>query len=176
MRPALTLIAAVLTLSGCSLGGGSTKDDDESSAKPDRITEKEHRRSLTDENVVRGWLTALKLGDYRAAGDFFARDALIQQSRRYRLHTRSQAIAFNLSLPCRADLTKIVDEGARSLATFKLKDGPGGPCDGIAKVRVLVREGRFREWVQLPIPPPDGTPAPEPEPGPDGRPPPSQPA
>src|SRR5262245_36135485 len=120
MRPVLILIAVVTTLSGCSISGGSSKDKD--AGTPQRITEPQHRRSLTDENVVRGWLTALKLGDYRAAADFFASDALIQQSRRYRLHTRSQALAFNLSLPCRADLTKIVDEGDRSLATFKLKD------------------------------------------------------
>jgi hypothetical protein len=168
-RYVLTLIAAVATLSGCSVGGGS--NDSEGDAR-EPTTARDIRKGLTEENVIRGWLTALKLGDYRAAGDFFARDALIQQTQRYRLHTRREAIAFNLSLPCRADLTDLVDEGRRSLATFRLRDGPGGPCSGVAKVRVLIREGRFYEWVQLPIVPPDA----EPEPGPDRAPPSGQPA
>jgi hypothetical protein len=162
-----------MALSGCSIGGGS---NDNNGDKPDRLTADDVRKGLSEENVIRGWLTALKLGDYRAAGEFFARDALIEQSTRYHLHTRREAIAFNLSLPCRADLTKIVDEGKRSLATFRLKDGPGGPCSGIAKVRVLIRGGRFYEWVQLPIPPPDAEPEPEPEPGPQNTSPAPQPA
>ncbi|HEY1275842.1 MAG TPA: hypothetical protein VGF25_13070 [Thermoleophilaceae bacterium] len=153
-RNGLALIAVVLVnLTACDSGA----DDEQGELTVPK---------LTDAQVIRGWLAELGVGDYHSAGTFFARDALIFQTHRIRLHTLAQAIDFNSSLPCRADLAETERQGPRTLATFKLKAGPGGPCSGSVQVRVLIREGRFREWIQLPNEPEP----PEPKPQPDDRP------
>ncbi len=101
--------------------------------------------------VIRGWLLSLERMDYSQAAYYFAPNALIDQGRPYRLHGESEAAAFNASLPCRADLVRLENEGHRHvLATFSLKEGPGGRCSGTVKVRYTIVKGKFTEWRQLP--------------------------
>jgi hypothetical protein len=100
--------------------------------------------------VIRGWLLALERQDYTQAAYYFAPNAIIDQGRPFRLRTPSDATAFNAGLPCRADLARLRDEGRTVLATFTLREGPGGPCTGLVKVRYTIREGKFTEWRQLP--------------------------
>jgi hypothetical protein len=113
-----------------------------------------------DGRVIRGWLLALERQDYEQAAYYFAPNALIDQGRPYRLRTKSDAFAFNASLPCRADLIRLKGGGAHVLATFRLRTGPGGPCSGLVKVRYTIRKGKFTEWRQLPD---SGEPAPSSE-------------
>ena len=47
-------------------------------------------------------------------------------------------------------MTDVDDEGDDLLAAFRLRDGPGGRCRGIARVRFRFRNGKFTEWRQLP--------------------------
>ena len=54
----------------------------------------------------------------------------MEQAEELRLADRDAAVAFNRSLPCKADVTDVEDEGDTVLAAFRLRDGPGGPCDG----------------------------------------------
>jgi hypothetical protein len=116
----------------------------------------DERRS-SDERVIRGWSAALNAGSYESAASFFARGAIVEQSREIRLPDRSAALAFNLSLPCRAKVTATKDEGRTTLATFRLRRGPGGACHGAVRVRFTIRGGKFTEWRQLPNPrPPRG--------------------
>jgi hypothetical protein len=42
------------------------------------------------------------------------------------------------------------EPGPKTLASFRLREGPGGPCSGIVKVRYTIRRGKFTEWHQLP--------------------------
>jgi len=110
-----------------------------------------------DAALIRGWSRALNRGDYPRAASYFAHDALIEQAHRFRLPSRMAAIIFNRGLPCRADITRIEDQGATTLAAFRLRRGPGGPCEGRARVRFKIRRGKFTEWRQLPeLPPPPG--------------------
>ena len=107
----------------------------------------------SDAQVIRSWSSALNRGDYGRAASYFAPGAIVEQAQVFRLPGRRAALAFNRSLPCRADITDIEDEGGTTLASFRLREGPGGPgasCDGSARVRFRLREGRFREWRQLP--------------------------
>ena len=76
------------------------------------------------------------------------------------MKTRADAIEFNRSLPCRAEVTDVEDEGRTSLATFQLYDGPGGPCTGSVRVRFTILHRRFEVFRQLPDSPADDTPVP----------------
>ena len=33
--------------------------------------------------------------------------------------------------------------------SFTLRDGPGGPCSGLTRVRYTIRNGKFTAWRQL---------------------------
>ena len=143
MRPLCVLLLA-LALAGC---------DSSSPSKPDPL-------HSYDGRVIRGWLLALERQDYEQAAYYFAPNALIDQGRPYRLRTKSEAFAFNASLPCRADLVRLKGGGAHVLATFRLREGPGGKCSGLEQVRYTIREGKFTRWLQLPDPGDDAPAAP----------------
>jgi hypothetical protein len=114
-------------------------------------TEREPSPAAIEKRVVRQWITALNEGDYRQAARYFAKGAIVDQGQPIRLRDATDARIFNASLPCRATLTKVEDEpGPRALASFALRAGPGGPCDGTVSVRVTIKGGRFTEWRQLP--------------------------
>ncbi len=68
-----------------------------------------------------------------------------------RLSNRREAIRFNMSLPCRSQVTDVDDEGRTTVAAFRLRPGRGGACrgGGTARVRFRVRHGKFKEWRQL---------------------------
>jgi hypothetical protein len=133
MRAAIALVA-VAALASC--GGGS-------SAPEDGL----HSR---DGLMIRDWLMAVDHYDFGRAASFFAPGALIDQGRPYRLPNTAAARIFNEGLPCHADLIALRHEGARVLATFSLRAGPGGPCDGEVKVRYTIKHGKFTEWRQVP--------------------------
>ncbi|HEY1357183.1 MAG TPA: nuclear transport factor 2 family protein [Thermoleophilaceae bacterium] len=135
MRRAAAAALAAVALAGC--GGGSGD-------KPQPVFRQ------TDKDVIRGWVAALNAGDYVAAASYFAKNAIVQQNSVFRLRTRTDAETFNQDLPCRADLTDTKDEGKTTLAAFRLKAGPGGPCHGSARVRFKIKDGKVKEWRQLP--------------------------
>jgi SnoaL-like domain len=142
-----TLVVALAALAGCD------------TSSPESTAERPPSFSY-EARVIRGWLLALDRGDYDGAAYYFAPGAIIDQGDPYRLRDASDARAFNASLPCRADLVDVEDEGRRVLATFRLRRGPGGRCSGEVQVRYTIREGKFTEWRQLPRrDPPPGDPA-----------------
>jgi hypothetical protein len=138
MRP-LVVTVMLLALAGCN------SSSDEPAVKRDPLHTYNGR-------VIRGWLLSLERQDYEQAAYYFAPNALIDQGRPYRLRTKSDAFAFNAGLPCRADLIRLKGGGHAHhvLATFRLREGPGGPCSGLTRVRYTIREGKFTEWRQLP--------------------------
>ena len=140
MRP-VCIPLVVLAIAGCS------SDSQDPPAKPDPLHSYNGR-------VIRGWLMSLERQDYTQAAYYFAPNALIDQGRPYRLRTKSDAFAFNASLPCRARLVGMEGGGhaRRVLATFRLRRGPGGRCSGLVRVRYTIRNGKFTEWHQLPEP------------------------
>lgn len=154
------LLAAAVALGGCSLG-----DDDESlvpsggQEESERRTPEgssEPRAGEPDEaEAIRAWSIALNEEDYEKAASYFAEDAIVQQTEEVRLPDEEAAVAFNRSLPCKADVTDVEDEGDSVLAAFRLRGGPGGGCDGgTARVRFRFEDGKFSEWRQLSAPPP----------------------
>jgi ketosteroid isomerase-like protein len=127
VRRAAVLLAAVV-VAGC---GGSEETPDEQQA-------------------VREWIDALNDERYERAASFFADGAIVEQTREIRLDGRADAIRFNRSLPCKAEVTDLDDEGDTLLAAFRLRGGSAGGCDGgSARVRFTFRDGKFSEWRQL---------------------------
>ena len=139
MRP-LVVALTVLALAGCT-----SSSDDPPAQTPDPLHTYNGR-------VIRGWLLSLERQDYEQAAYYFAPNALIDQGHPYRLKTKSEAFSFNAGLPCRADLIRLQGGGHAHhvLATFKLREGPGGPCSGLTRVRYTIEKGKFTEWRQLP--------------------------
>jgi hypothetical protein len=140
--PIAIVALVLLALFGCEEKEGS---------RPDPLPPPVQHGAEYEKRVIRGWLLALQRDDYAGAAHFFANGALIDQGEPYRLRGEAAARIFNASLPCRADLAGVKDEpGPRSLASFRLRRGPGGPCSGIVKVRFTIRKGKFTVWRQLP--------------------------
>jgi hypothetical protein len=143
--------AAGAVLLALVLLGGCAGDDDDDADADAPLPPPAQRGAEYEKRVIRGWLLALQRDDFEGAAYYFAPHALIDQGRPYRLNGPSAARIFNASLPCRADLASVKDEpGPRSLASFRLRAGPGGPCSGIVKVRFTIRKGKFTVWRQLP--------------------------
>jgi hypothetical protein len=138
---ATALLLVVLGAASCDSGG---------EPKPDPERDQTGIRSY-EGRVIRGWLLALDRGDYDEAAYYFAPNALIDQGDPYRLPTASEARAFNASLPCRADLIALRRGSRTVLASFRLREGPGGPCSGVVRVRFrITNKGKIAEWHQRP--------------------------
>ena len=139
-RLAAALALALLFAAGCDSDSERAETEPPSAPAPS-----------SEERITRAWITALNEGDYDRAARYFAKGAIVDQGRPIRLPNAAAARFFNRSLPCRAELVGVKDEpGPKALATFTLSDGPGGPCEGRARVRVTVKDGLFTEWRQLP--------------------------
>jgi hypothetical protein len=135
----LWIAVVLVAIAGCN------SDSADPPAKPDPLHTYNGR-------VIRGWLLSLDREDYTQAAYYFAPNALIDQGHPYRLKDQSEAMAFNASLPCRAELVGMRGGGHAHhvLATFKLRRGPGGKCSGFTRVRYTIENGKFTEWRQLP--------------------------
>ncbi|MGI9081100.1 MAG: nuclear transport factor 2 family protein [Thermoleophilaceae bacterium] len=153
-------VCAALALAGCSLTGGEDPESPgDGTKKPGvRTAPPSDARPKADEpeeaGPIRAWNAALNAGEFEKAASYFAAGAIVEQIDEIRLRDRRAAIAFNMSLPCRAEVTDVDDEGRTTLVAFRLRPGRGGACrgGGIARVRFRVREGKFREWRQLTAP------------------------
>lgn len=146
---AIAALIAVLALAGCDSG----LEDEAATTPAPRPNEPSRAK------VIRDWSKALNDERYGRAASFFAKGAIVEQGREIRLEDRGDAIAFNRSLPCKAAVTDVDDEGATVVAAFRLRGGREFGCDGgSARVRFRFRDGKFIEWRQLrePEAPPGG--------------------
>lgn len=126
--------------------------------------------------VIRGWADALRRGDIHAAGGYFALpsemipgpdakgDAIVLS-----LHTRAQADAAQLALPCGARFVSADQRGQYVNALFRLtgRTGPGGSDCGsgaglTARTNFVIAGGHIKEWIRAPDDPGDNnTPQPQ---------------
>ncbi len=143
----LLALLCVTLLAGCSLGDGGDEGDAPPAAAP-RAGEPEQARQ------IRAWSIANNRGQFARAASYFAPGAIVEQLEEMRLPDRAAAIAFNRSLPCRAEVTDVDADGDSFVAAFRLRPGRGGArgCDGSARVRFRFRDGKFSEWRQLAAP------------------------
>jgi hypothetical protein len=106
------------------------------------------------ESVVRAWNESVNSEDNEAAAELFAPGAEVIQAGRSRiLETEAQAIRFNASLPCSAEIVELESNGDMVTATFLLADRGTTQCDGPGsqvQAAFRVREGKIVLWHQLP--------------------------
>lgn len=158
-RVGTCLAAAVLSLAagGCSLGGDDGDGDGQGAGGaatgtgPETPGGKVKPGEPPEAAAIRGWSDALNARRFDRAASFFARNAIVEQGQAVRLPDRSAAVAFNKSLPCRATVTDVKDEGRTVVAAFQLRpgSGPKRACDSSARVRFKFSGNKFTEWRQL---------------------------
>jgi hypothetical protein len=139
MRAAVAIVCLAATLGACDSGS-----DDKRSAPDPKATAASHERT------IRGWSRALNGERYKQAASFFIIGVIVDQGNEIQLITHRQILDFNQSLPCKADVTRLVEEKDDTLAYFRLKRGPGGPCHGTVRVRFTIHGGKFSQFRQLP--------------------------
>ncbi len=167
---------AALIAGGCGGGGGgsdavSTQGTGQGSsgAQSGPATAPAPRlrpAAATATRVIQGWSDALRRGDVDRATDYFGLPSIVQNnSPPVTIKQRAEARAFNLSLPCGAQLERAYRIGRYTAAVFRLTDRPGAECGtGIgneAATAFVIRNGKIREWRRLQDPVAGGEAPPE---------------
>lgn len=150
MRRVAAVAAACVALAGCSEdGGGSAREGGSPAAPPEDAAPRAGEPAQAHQ--IRAWSIANNRGQFGRAASYFAPGAIVEQLEEVRLPDRAAAIAFNRSLPCRAEVTDVEEEGDSFVAAFRLSAGRGGEqsCGGSARVRFRFEGDRFTEWRQL---------------------------
>ena len=147
------LIAAVIPLSSC---GG----DDGSPFTPEPAEEEAATEGpAEDVEVIEAWVEAVSESDMDAAAEFFAIPSVAENGITVRIETRDDAVLFNESLPCGAELESTESQGEFITATFRLKQRPGVPaCPGdgnVAHTSFVIEDGAIVEWRRVALPGPE---------------------
>jgi hypothetical protein len=115
--------------------------------------------------VIDEWAVALADGKVDEAASYFAIPSVAENGPvETRIQDRKDAVAFNESLPCGAELIEAQGHAGFVLATFRLTERPGpGDCgDGTgekASTAFRIEDGEIAEWRRIPSP---GEPLPPP--------------
>lgn len=154
----LTLVCALgaIAVAGCGGSGGgepSTTSTGTANADPG------------DLKVIENWSSTLSEGDVKGAAAYFALPSTAQNGPLLvRMLTPGDAVAFNDSLPCGAEVITARTEGDFTTATFRLTDRPGGDCGagagGKASTSFQIENGKIVEWRRIDMPPSGSGPAP----------------
>jgi hypothetical protein len=141
-------LAVALTLAALAAGCGGGGDDS-TTASADLPPGHESVQ------VIDEWVKTLSSGDVSGAADLFALPSVVENGTPpIRLSTHADAVTFNRSLPCGAELVRARPDGRFIAATFRLTERPGGDCGsgvgGLAQTAFLIRGGKIVEWHRLP--------------------------
>lgn len=145
---AALVLAALLAMAGCGSGDGTDTVAAEAAADSGDVA------------VIEGWAKALASGDERAAAGYFAIPSTAENGPLLTsIDSRADAIAFNRSLPCGAEVVSAQTTGELTTATFRLSDRPGGDCGSgagaTASTTFDIEDGKIVEWRRV-----DDAPAP----------------
>lgn len=112
-----------------------------------------------DVAVIAEWSETLRSGEVAAAARLFALPSTVQNGTSpLELETRGDVRAFNLSLPCGAELVRTAAEGTGEeeliVATFELTERPGaGSCGSgtgeRARTAFVIRDGLIESWLRI---------------------------
>jgi limonene-1,2-epoxide hydrolase len=122
-----------------------------------------------DLKVIEDWSAALAEGDVEAAAGYFAIPSTAENPPLLaKIDSAKDAIAFNKSLPCGAEVLSASTQGDLTTATFRLTDRPGGDCGagvgGKASTSFDIEDGKIVEWRRIDDAPGSAGGAPESDP------------
>ncbi len=157
MRPVRLTSLAIAALTAIALGACGEKEEPEIGAPPEATRAVPGDAAQADVRVIDAWTRTLRRGDIDGAARYFALPSVAENGPQLiRISDHGDARIFNSSLPCGAVLTKAVEEGDFTVATFRLTERPGpGTCgEGTghsAQTAFVIKDGKISEWRRVGI-------------------------
>ena len=147
----IALLAAGVLLTAC--GGG----DDEPAEPDEAPAEIAGDADPADVRVIDEWAKTLASGDVEGAAELFAIPSVAENGILIEIEDENDALRFNASLPCGAELIGAESQGEFTTATFRLIERPGaGPCgDGTgetAQTSFVIEGSKIVEWRRVGLP------------------------
>jgi hypothetical protein len=139
------LALALFALAACGGGSDSTTANGDTSGVAGNA-------DPADVQVIDGWVTSLRHGDVDAAAHYFAIPSVAENGPLLvRIRSLDDAVRFNQSLPCGAELIRADSAGEFTTGTFRLTERPGpglcGPGTGsVAKTSFVIHDGKIAQW------------------------------
>lgn len=131
-----------------TIAGETAEPGDDEAAPPDP--------DASDEEVIDNWAKALTDGDTDAAAEYFALPSVAENGILIDIKNRDDAVLFNESLPCGAELENAETDGEFTTASFRLTSRPGSPeCPGegaTAQTTFVIEDGLIQEWRRADVP------------------------
>lgn len=148
--PVLALAALAVLITGCG-GAGESASTAPGGAPATADADP------ADLAVIEGWSRALSAGDIEAAASYFAVPSSAENGGlRIEIRSLEDAVTFNGSLPCGAELLTATTAGDVTTATFRLADRPGGDCGagagGRAATAFRIEDEEITDWQRVAVP------------------------
>jgi hypothetical protein len=110
-----------------------------------------------DVRVIEEWVSTLAAGDAEGAAELFALPSVAENGILLQIEDFQDAVRFNASLPCGAELIEAETQGEFTTATFRLTERPGpGTCgDGVggtAQTAFVIEDDLIVEWRRVGLP------------------------
>lgn len=153
---------AVIALVGvCAVVAACGESDDPAPPLAEPVTAIPGDADPEDVRVIDEWAKTLAAGDVEGAAEYFAIPSVAENGPLIEIADQDDALRFNASLPCGAELIRAETEGDFTTATFRLTERPGpGTCGagtgGTAQTAFVIEEERIVEWRRVGLPGGDG--------------------
>lgn len=147
------LALLTLLLSAATLGFAGCGSDEEGDATSSAATV-EGDADPDDLQVIEDWSTTLSEGDVEGAAEYFATPSTAANGPVViEIETLEDAVAFNETLPCGAEVVSAETTGETTIAEFVLSERPGGGCGtgvgGTASTSFVIEDGKIVEWERV---------------------------
>ena len=152
LRALVIALAVAVGTSLVACGG-----DDEPAEAEEPATEIPGDADPGDVEVIDEWAKTLASGDVEGAAEFFAIPSVAENGILVEIEDERDALRFNASLPCGAELIGAESQGEFTTATFRLIERPGaGACgDGTgetAQTTFVIEDSKIVEWRRVGLP------------------------
>lgn len=159
----LAAVIVLLALAGC--GGEGSEEGAGTSAEAESTTGGPDQESAgsgaaegdtseadpEDLEVIDEWSASLSEGDVETAASYFATPSIAKNGPvLIEIRSQADAVEFNRTLPCGAEVISAQTAGDFTTATFRLSERPGGGCGpgagGSASTSFVIEDGEIVEW------------------------------
>ncbi len=151
----IILIALIATIgfAGCGDDEGDATSSS-AAATSSSTTADTDAADPEDLAVIEDWSRTLSEGDVEGAASYFATPSTAENGPvRIEIETLEDAVAFNRTLPCGAEVISAQTVGEFTSATFRLSERPGGGCGsgvgGTASTSFVIEGDEIVEWRRI---------------------------